>query len=74
MKKFVEQVRDSSFHKLEEKFNISQEEGSVEGERYVGLTGGKFMFSKQDPSSFKDLYFEEREQSQEEITEAMETI
>lgn len=31
MKRFVEQVKDSSFHKLEEKFDISQEEGSVEG-------------------------------------------
>ena len=72
MKKFVEKVKDSSFHKLEEKFDISQEEGSVDGERYVGLSGGKFMFSKQDPSSFKDVYFEERDQ--EEVTDAMETI
>ena len=72
MKRFVEKVKDSSFHKLEEKFNISQDEGSLDGERYVGLTGGKFMFSKQDPASFKDVFFEEREQS--EVTDAMETI
>ena len=72
MKKFVEKVRDSSFNKLEEGFDISHEEGSIDGEKFVGLSGGKYTYAKQDPDTLKEFYFEERDQS--EITDAMETI
>lgn len=69
MKKYVEKVKDSSFNKLEEGFDISQEEGSMDGERFVSMTGGKFMYSKRDPDK---LFFEDSE-SKSEITDALET-
>lgn len=53
MKKYVEKVRDSSFNKLEEGFDISHEEGSIDGEKFVGLSGGKYTYAKQDPDTLK---------------------
>ena len=65
MKKYVEKVKDSSFNKLEEGFEISQEEGSIDAERFVSTSGGKFIYSKRDPDK---LFFEDESRS--EITDA----
>lgn len=59
IKKYVEKVKDSSFNKLEEGFDVSHDEGSQDAEYIVGLTGNKLMYSKENPNSFKDLYFED---------------
>ena len=41
----------------------------MDGERFVSMTGGKFMYSKRDPDK---LFFEDSE-SKSEITDALET-
>ena len=67
MKKYIEKVKDSSFNKLEEGFDVSHDEGSVDAERYVGMSGNKLMYSKENP---KDLFFEEPEEPSEIVTQA----
>lgn len=49
---FLEKANNHSLNQLEEVHNFQQDEGSVEGEKYVGLSGGKLKFTKQDPNSF----------------------
>lgn len=57
MKKYVEKVKDSSFNKLEEGFEVSHDDGSLDAERYVGMSGNKLIYSKEHP----DLLFQEEE-------------
>ena len=61
MRKYVDEVKDSSLNKVEEDFTlgIGKEEGSVEGYNYQGTTGGKFVFSRKDPNSFNELFLED---------------
>lgn len=60
IKKYVEKVKDfSSMNRIEEGFEVSHEEGSVDAERFVSTSGGKFFYSKQRPEDIKDdFYFE----------------
>ncbi len=45
-------------NKLEDEYR-SKDEGSVDGEKYHGTTGGKFIFSKRDPSSMNEMFIEQ---------------
>lgn len=45
-RKYLEKIKDASFNQLEDHLDITYNEGSVEGEKYVSKTGGKFVFSK----------------------------
>lgn len=44
-KRYLEKVNNDSLNKLEDEFR-GKDEGSVDGEKQMGLTGGKFVFTK----------------------------
>jgi hypothetical protein len=50
-KRFLEKVNNDSLNKIEEDYYREKDEGSVDAEKIVGTTGGKFVFSKQEASS-----------------------
>lgn len=57
-KRYLEKVNNESLNKLEDEYR-DKDEGSMDGEKMIGTSGGKFIFSKQDPSSMNELLFEE---------------
>ena len=48
-KRYLEKVNNESNNKLEYEYRM-KEEGSVDGEKILGTTGGKFIFSKRGPA------------------------
>lgn len=60
----------STLNKLEEGFEVSHDTGSVDAERFVGTTGGKLFYTKENPNDVKDIFFQEDE-SQSELTDAV---
>lgn len=67
-KRYLEKVNNESLNKIEDEYR-GKDEGSVDGEKHMGLTGGKFVFSKRgDMGSNNELLFEEQSAA----TEALE--
>lgn len=44
-KRYLEKVNNESSNKLEDEYRM-KDEGSVDGEKVLGTSGGKFIFSK----------------------------
>lgn len=57
-RRYLEKIKDASFNQLEDHLDITHNEGSIEGEKYVSKTGGKFIWSKEEPGSLKELFFQ----------------
>jgi hypothetical protein len=59
-KRYLEKVNNDSVNKLEDEYR-AKDEGSVDGEKVMGMTSGKFVFSRRgaDMGSMNDILFEE---------------
>ena len=59
-KRYLEKVNNDSLNKLEDEYR-AREEGSVDGEKVMGMTSGKIVFSRRgaDMASMNDILFEE---------------
>lgn len=53
-KRYLEKVNNDSLNKLEDEFR-DKDEGSLDGEKFVGTSGGKFVFSRRDPNSMNEI-------------------
>jgi len=60
-KRYLEKVNNDSLNKLEDEYR-AKDEGSIDGEKVMGMTSGKFVFSRRgnmgELGSMNDILFE----------------